>query len=296
MQSRLKANELATGHQRVERRLLERDADRLADLARLGDDVVAGDLRGAARGAQERGEHADRGRLAGAVRAEEGVDLALGDVEVDAAHGLYLVSELPFQPPNLDRIHWRPSLGSAPERRTCGLHAPSRLGLVTGTTRMCLGIVFNRNSRPRSRVAQREPNVNRSAISIISALVATALVVAAGAAFAAGGGRRRRGRWHEGLRQGRLEAQAVLPEGREYGTCLVVGSLTTFINKLGEKKHPFVRSKRRQDRRLVDRARATSPATSPPRATRKARATSSSSRTSSATRSTARGPWRASRS
>ena len=96
VQSRLKPNELATGHQRVEGRLLERDADRLADLARLGDDVVARDPRGAARGAQERGEHADRGRLAGAVRAEEGVDLALGHVEVDAAHGLYLVSERPF--------------------------------------------------------------------------------------------------------------------------------------------------------------------------------------------------------
>ncbi len=102
---RLEADQLTPGHQGIERRFLERDADRLADLAGLGDDVVAGDLRGAAGGAKKRREHPDRGRLAGAVRAQEGVDLAFGDVEVDAADGLYAASELPFQPPNLDRNH-----------------------------------------------------------------------------------------------------------------------------------------------------------------------------------------------
>ena len=103
----LKADELAAGHQGVERGFLQRHADRLAHLARLGDDVVPGDLRGPARGAQERCEHADRGRLSGAVRAQEGVDLAFGDVEIDPAHGFYALSELPFQPPDLDRSHSR---------------------------------------------------------------------------------------------------------------------------------------------------------------------------------------------
>ena len=105
---------------------------------------------------------------------------------------------------------------------------------------MCLGIVFNRNSRPRSRVAHREANVNRSAISIISALVATALVIAAGAAFAAGGGGGGGGGGTKVFGKGDSKLKPFCQKGREYGTCLVVGSLTTFINKLGEKKHPFV--------------------------------------------------------
>ena len=155
VQGRLKPDELAAGHERVERRLLERDADRLADLARLGDDVVARDLRGAARGAQERGEHADRGRLAGAVRAEEGVDLALGDVEVDAAHGLYLVSELPFQPPNLDRSHWRPSLGSRlrGECAACTLR-PGWASLRESGR--CAWVSFSTATRAPDRVLPRE--------------------------------------------------------------------------------------------------------------------------------------------
>ena len=39
-------------------------------------------------GAQQRGEHAQGGGLAGAVRAQERDQLALGDVEVEPAHGL----------------------------------------------------------------------------------------------------------------------------------------------------------------------------------------------------------------
>ena len=43
MQRRLQPDQLAAGHQRVERRLLQRDADRSRTLPRLADDVEAGD-------------------------------------------------------------------------------------------------------------------------------------------------------------------------------------------------------------------------------------------------------------
>ncbi len=61
-------------------------ADPAADLAGLGTQVGAGHGGGPAVGGEEGGEHAQRGGLACAVRAEEAVDLALRDVEVDAAH------------------------------------------------------------------------------------------------------------------------------------------------------------------------------------------------------------------
>ncbi len=43
MKGGLQANHLAAGHQRIERRLLQRDADRAAHLGGLTDDVVTGD-------------------------------------------------------------------------------------------------------------------------------------------------------------------------------------------------------------------------------------------------------------
>ena len=62
--------------------------------------------RGAAAGrAQQRGQHPHRGRLAGAVRAEEGVDLALGDLEVDAVDGPDPARELALEPCYLDCRH-----------------------------------------------------------------------------------------------------------------------------------------------------------------------------------------------
>jgi hypothetical protein len=96
----------------------------------------------------------------------------------------------------------------------------------------CLGIVFDRNSGPRSRVAQREPIVKRSLISIISALVATALVVAAGAAFAAGGG----GGGTKILGKGddKLKPQCG-PKPND--SCTAIGSGTVFTKQLGGKKN-----------------------------------------------------------
>ena len=63
---------------------------RLTSLAHgggLADDVVAEHAGAAGVGAQQRGEDADRRRLAGAVRAEDAVDAAAGDGEVHAVDG-----------------------------------------------------------------------------------------------------------------------------------------------------------------------------------------------------------------
>ena len=79
----LKAHVLASGEERVERGLLERDADRVADVGALADHVVARDPGGARGGGQERRQHVDRRRLACAVRAEKAVDLAGLHLEVD---------------------------------------------------------------------------------------------------------------------------------------------------------------------------------------------------------------------
>ncbi len=107
---RLQADQLAPGHQRVERRLLERDADRPPDGARIVDHVVPGDRRLPPLGRSSVVSIRTVVVLPGAVRAEEGVDLALGDLEVDAGDGDDLVAELPPQPPDLDRGHAHDSM------------------------------------------------------------------------------------------------------------------------------------------------------------------------------------------
>jgi hypothetical protein len=83
----LEPQQLLTGLARVEGGLLERHADPQPYLPRLGGDVVAGHGRPAGRGRQQGAEDADGGGLAGAVGAEEAVDLALADVEVESIDG-----------------------------------------------------------------------------------------------------------------------------------------------------------------------------------------------------------------
>ncbi len=78
--SRLEAHVVARREELVERRLLQRDADRVANRRALLDDVVARDPRGARGRGQERGEHVDGGRLARAVGPEKAVDLARLDL------------------------------------------------------------------------------------------------------------------------------------------------------------------------------------------------------------------------
>ena len=65
-----------------------------ADRVGLADDVVAEHARAAGVGAQQRGEHADRRRLAGAVGAEHAVDRAARDGEVDAVDRARLAERL----------------------------------------------------------------------------------------------------------------------------------------------------------------------------------------------------------
>jgi hypothetical protein len=82
--SGLQSHVLAAGQQRVERRLLQRRADRGAHLWALLDDVEAGHPRRPFGRRQQRRQHQHRGRLAGAIGTEESVDLAGLDPQVDA--------------------------------------------------------------------------------------------------------------------------------------------------------------------------------------------------------------------
>ena len=62
--------------------------DRAPDRGPVADDVEAGDLRRPRSRADQRGQHPERRRLAGAVRTEERDQLAGRDLQVEAANGL----------------------------------------------------------------------------------------------------------------------------------------------------------------------------------------------------------------
>ncbi len=124
VERRLQPQQLAAGHQRVERRLLQGDADLAADGRRVVDDVEAGDPRRAAGRPQQRRQHPHGGRLAGPVRAEEGEDLALGDLEVDSGDGGDAALEAPLQVLDFDRRHRRGSLCGRRRRGSSGLRSP----------------------------------------------------------------------------------------------------------------------------------------------------------------------------
>ena len=95
VQAALQVHVLAPGQEVVQRGVLQRRADVPAHLGALGRDVEARD-RGAARGGrQQRREHVDGGGLSGPVGPEEAVDLARGDLEVDAVDGVDVALECP---------------------------------------------------------------------------------------------------------------------------------------------------------------------------------------------------------
>ena len=82
----------------VDRRVLAREADDSAYGVGLLDDVEPIDRRGARVRQQEGGEDADRGRLAGSIGAEEAVDRALRDAEIQTVqcdHIAVLLDEAP---------------------------------------------------------------------------------------------------------------------------------------------------------------------------------------------------------
>ena len=88
VQPALELEQLASGLHRVEADLLERDADAPPHLIAVVHHVVTCHRSGPRRRRQQGAEHPHDGRLAGAVRAQEAEDLALGHPEVDSAHGL----------------------------------------------------------------------------------------------------------------------------------------------------------------------------------------------------------------
>ena len=104
LQRGLQLHVLAARQQRVQRGLLQRGADRGAHGGALADDVVARHARRARGGRQQRGEHQDGGGLAGAVGAEEAVDLAGLDAQVDAVDGARAVLELADEALHLDAV------------------------------------------------------------------------------------------------------------------------------------------------------------------------------------------------
>ena len=82
----LEAQQLVAALRRVERRVLERDADAQPHRLRVGGDVEAGDLRPPGRRQEQRAQHPHQCRLARAVGPEEAVDLPRLHLEVDAVH------------------------------------------------------------------------------------------------------------------------------------------------------------------------------------------------------------------
>jgi hypothetical protein len=79
---------LAPGLCRLRASLLAHIADLPAHLPGVAQQVIATDLCAPAGGWEQGRQHAHRGRLAGAIGAEEAKDFALVDAEVDAAHRL----------------------------------------------------------------------------------------------------------------------------------------------------------------------------------------------------------------
>ena len=79
--------ELRAGETVEEQRFVGDEADAALDLEIIAGQLEAEDLDGAAVGGNEAGEHADGGRFAGAIGAEEAEERAARDLQVDAVHG-----------------------------------------------------------------------------------------------------------------------------------------------------------------------------------------------------------------
>ena len=102
LQPALQAHVLAAGQHRIERDVLQRDADRGAHLGALRGDVEAGDGGAAGGRRQQRREDLHRRRLARAVGSEEAVDLARRDVQIDPVDGAHATLELAHEPLYVD--------------------------------------------------------------------------------------------------------------------------------------------------------------------------------------------------
>jgi len=97
------AQVLPAGEDLVDGGELAGEADAPAHLARVAGDVEAGHLGAAAVEADERGQDAHGGGLAGAVGAEQAVDRALRYGQVEPVEGVFLAVSL-LQPNGCDRV------------------------------------------------------------------------------------------------------------------------------------------------------------------------------------------------
>ena len=87
-ESRMDVEVAPPGERAVDDRFLEDDAADAPGCERLARNVVAGHACAAAREGDRRGEHADGGRLARSVRAEEAKHFPGRHLEIDALHGV----------------------------------------------------------------------------------------------------------------------------------------------------------------------------------------------------------------
>jgi hypothetical protein len=158
VQASLQAEQLPAGLLGVEAGLLEGHADQPAHLGRLTHHVVPEDRARAAGGLQQGGEHADDGRLAGPVGAEEPVDLGLVDVEADAADGLD-VAEAAHEIKGLDRGGHAPECTGGPRQRHRCPGSPS--GGATGHCQRS-----SRAPRTRRRLGRRRPAPARGQLTL----------------------------------------------------------------------------------------------------------------------------------
>ena len=129
---------LGAGEVFVDRGVLAGQADGVANLLRLADDVVPADPGGAGVGLQQGGQDADGGGLAGAVRAQHPEHAALSGSEVDPVQGLGGTEPL-LQSGSFDHVHDIMMTSLADITRTrrchgiCGRHTRSLPKLTKAT-------------------------------------------------------------------------------------------------------------------------------------------------------------------
>jgi hypothetical protein len=91
----------AGGHEGVQGGALQDDPGATSDCPGVAGDVGASDVGGAPGGAEHRGKHTDGGALAGAVGAEQSVDLSRAHFQVEPVHR-GAVREVPAEPRGTD--------------------------------------------------------------------------------------------------------------------------------------------------------------------------------------------------
>src|SRR5439155_10365435 len=143
------------------------------------DDGVAGNGRRSGRGWQQRGEHVHRGRLAGAVRTQEAVDLTRFDAQIDPVHGARTLLELAHQCVRFDAVvvralhapagyRWANSFRSTAESAVKAMRVSARAGSrVVSRCRPRPGSSTTRASRG-SRCTSSQSSIVRASASTLT--------------------------------------------------------------------------------------------------------------------------------